>query len=63
MSQSQGGFYSSEKEVDTVVHQLETLIKQPDLAKKMGEKARQYVVTNFAKNQILASFLEQLSQL
>ena len=33
------------------------------LAKEMGVKARHYVVSNFAKNQILDAFLEQLSQL
>ena len=63
MSQSQGGFYSSEKEVDTVIRQLNTLINDPELAKEMGVKARHYVVSNFAKNQILDAFLEQLSQL
>ena len=60
---SQGGFYSSEKEVNTVVEQLKKLFDQPELAKEMGEKARTYVVSNFSKDQILNSFLEQLSQL
>ncbi|WP_299761750.1 WcaI family glycosyltransferase [uncultured Dokdonia sp.] len=63
MTDAQGGFYSSEKEVDTVISQLETLINNPEIAKEMGTKARQYVVSNFAKNQILDAFLEQLMQL
>lgn len=63
MAQSQGGYYSSEKEVDTVIHQLEALGNSPEVSKEMGIKAREYVVSNFAKNQILASFLKELSQL
>lgn len=63
MSQSQGGHYSSEKEVDTVINQLEILADSPETSKEMGIKAREYVVSNFAKNQILASFLKELSQL
>jgi len=63
MSQSKGGYYSSEKEVDTVVNQLEILVNNSDIAKEMGIKARSYVVSNFAKNQILDAFLEQLAQL
>lgn len=63
MSKSQGGYYSSEKELNTVVNQLEKLVNSPDIAKEMGAEARQYVVSNFAKNQILDAFLEQLMQL
>ena len=63
MAQSQGGYYSSEKEVNTVISQLETLGNSPEVSKEMGTKAREYVVSNFAKNQILASFLKELSQL
>ena len=63
MSLSQGGYYSSEKEVSTVVSQLEALANSPDISKEMGIKARKYVVSNFAKNQILDSFLKELSQL
>ncbi|MFT5892352.1 MAG: colanic acid biosynthesis glycosyl transferase WcaI [Dokdonia sp.] len=63
MSLSQGGYYSSEKEVNTVIHQLETLVNSPDVSKEMGVKARKYVVSDFAKNQILDSFLKELSQL
>ncbi len=63
MIQSQGGYYSSEKEVNTVISQLEALGNAPEVAKEMGINARAYVVSNFAKNQILASFLKELSQL
>ena len=63
MIQSQGGYYSSEKEVHTVISQLETLENAPEVSKEMGINARAYVVSNFAKNQILASFLKELSQL
>ncbi|WP_299208249.1 WcaI family glycosyltransferase [uncultured Dokdonia sp.] len=63
MSLSQGGYYSSEKEVHTVINQLDALANSPEVSKKMGIKARDYVVSNFAKNQILDSFLKELSQL
>ena len=63
MTTSQGGYYSSEKGIETVMKQLEMLVNNPTLAEEMGVKARDYVVSNFAKDKILASFLEQLSQL
>ncbi|MEP0263372.1 WcaI family glycosyltransferase [Dokdonia sp.] len=63
MTISEGGYYSSEKGIEVVMEQLETLVNNSNLAEKMGVKARDYVVSNFAKDKILTTFLEQLSQL
>lgn len=63
MRVSNGGYYSSEKEIDTVLKQLEVLISDAGLAQEMGIKARKYVVSNFAKDQILSTFLQELEQL
>jgi colanic acid biosynthesis glycosyl transferase WcaI len=63
MTVSGGGYYSSEKGIEVVMEQLETLISNSNLSEKMGVKAREYVVSNFAKDKILTTFLEQLSQL
>ncbi len=60
---SNGGYYSSEKEIDTVLKQLEILASDTSLVQEMGIKAREYVVSNFAKNQILSTFLQELEQL
>ncbi len=63
MTISEGGYYSSDTEIDTVIMQLDTLSQNKDLAMEMGSKARTYVISHFAKNQILSRFLEALKQL
>jgi len=63
MTISEGGYYSSEKGIETVLKQLNTLVNDAILTQEMGKKARKYVTSNFAKDQILSTFLQELTQL
>lgn len=63
MSDSGGGFYSSEKDVALVLQQLEQLASQKERATQMGAKARDYVVTHFSKDEILARFVKALAEI
>lgn len=63
MEFSSGGFYSSDKGVETVLIQLEELFQDGEKSKEMGLRARDYVLKHFAKDEILAQFVTALKQL
>jgi len=63
MQESEGGFYVSDKKVETILTLLENMYQNPQEAREMGIKARNYVVQNFAIDPILQGFVGELSQL
>jgi len=63
MQDSEGGFYSSESGVATVLQQLNVMASSPEKASEIGKKARKYVVSHFSKDQILSRFVAALEQL
>ncbi|RMB57958.1 colanic acid biosynthesis glycosyltransferase WcaI [Dokdonia sinensis] len=63
MEISGGGFYSSDTGVGTVLKQLEILRRDSEKSKTMGIKAREFVLKNFSKDEILSQFVTALKQL
>lgn len=55
-NQSNGGFYFHENNVELVYHTLLDLKLHPENCKKMGERARDYVLGKFSEEQILERF-------
>lgn len=63
MSESKGGFYVADNNMEEVLQYLEALCENKEEANEMGKKARSYVTTHFAKDPILEQFTEELAQL
>jgi colanic acid biosynthesis glycosyl transferase WcaI len=57
---SQAGFYFSENSVEQIKNVLFNLKSEPEKAKEMGLKARQYVINNLALERVLAQFEKDL---
>jgi len=57
---SQGGFYFHENNIEIIKQLLFRIKQNPEMAKSMGLKARQYVVENFALESILPQFEKDL---
>jgi colanic acid biosynthesis glycosyl transferase WcaI len=62
LKDSKGGFYTSDRNPDLLIQCFEELARETSNAIQMGKSARAYVIEHFAKEQILARFIEALSK-
>lgn len=63
IQESAGGYYISGNNPSEIIQHLKELSQNKEKATKIGLKAREYVITNFAKDQILDGFIKELEQL
>lgn len=63
MSESKGGFYFDNTEVNQIVDSIMKLKTNPKLRETLGQNARQYVQQNFDSQKILQNFTQKINEL
>lgn len=63
VEQSHSGLYVPPEDVDGMTAAVEKLIAEPDLAQRMGESGRRFVIENFDRNELAARYLDILRAL
>ncbi len=60
IQESKGGFYISNYDLDECISIVENLINNPQESIRLGLSARDYIVSRFSKEKVLASFEAKL---
>ncbi|OIQ31054.1 MAG: hypothetical protein BM564_02240 [Bacteroidetes bacterium MedPE-SWsnd-G2] len=63
IDQSKGGYYFSNAELDKMQNVIENLVNNPKLKEEIGQSAKTYVEKNYAKENVLNDFVEELKLL